>query len=102
MAAKLRQLVAAPAFEDEDTTRLAGVLNTILLASVIMTLTASVFSLLAVPDRALGVIFTITLLALEWGAWVLMRRGWIRLTCTLLVTALLDFLDRNPFVDSGT
>jgi two-component system cell cycle sensor histidine kinase/response regulator CckA len=84
----LRRLVASPVFEDEEKTRIAGVLNNISLVvlgilAVIAALTPFVFSTPAYGLVAIGLVALLML-----GMQLLIRRGRVRLAGGLFATAL--------------
>jgi two-component system cell cycle sensor histidine kinase/response regulator CckA len=84
----LRRFVASPVFEDEEKTRIAGVLNSISLAvlgilAVIAALTPFVFDTLAYGLIATGLVALLML-----GMRLLIRRGRVRLAGGLFAAAL--------------
>jgi PAS domain S-box-containing protein len=91
MLSRIRHLFAAPVFEDEEKTRTAGMLNTILLVLLVSTL--AILPILSIPfsaytviDLLIGGVLVTAILGLQF----LMRRGHVRiasvlLSCTLLV-----------------
>lgn len=88
MINRVRYWFAPPVFEDEEKTRLAALLNTILLAYIVAGFVIAGSMLLIAPEsiaRSLTVVVA-TLLAI--GEWLLMRRGYVRLTSWLLVSGL--------------
>jgi methyl-accepting chemotaxis protein len=96
MLTQIRRFLAAPVFEDEEKTRVAGLLNTILLTLFLGTLGYSAYYILALQDD--GLVSTYYILA-ETAVgilslvipWVLMRRGYVR-RASLLFTVLMGVL----------
>ena len=84
MVTRIRRILAAPRFPDEDKTRTAGLLNTLLWA-----LLAAVGSFaavgLALPRAALALAFAGAAVLAGLAALVLMRRGHVRVASLLLV-----------------
>lgn len=82
---KIRSLLAAPVFEDDEKNRSAGLLNTVLV-SLLLALAAYAVIAPALPNpgRALPVVGTTLLLAL--AALILMRRGQVRAASAFFVT----------------
>ncbi len=79
MAGRLRELIAKPRLADEEATRVAGILHTVLLASFVVCVVAGGLQLifLGVDLATLIVYPTIALLSVVLLG--LVRRGWIRL-----------------------
>ncbi len=103
MQSWMRRFIAPPVFEgDEDKTRVAGMLNTILLTVIAVTVLVSftLWVLALVPVFAL-VAFSIMPLA-EIGLLLLMRHGHVRLASGLLVSVLGVFFTANTIVYGGT
>jgi methyl-accepting chemotaxis protein len=88
MIARIRNLMAPPLFEDdEEKTRIAGLLNTILIVVLVL---VGLFGLVAIVSGS-GVsswIIELALLAVNLGLLVLMRRGKVRLSAYLLSAML--------------
>jgi two-component sensor histidine kinase len=100
--ARLRHFLAAPIFEDdEDKTRQAGVLNTILVAwmvgSVIMTATVPFMGLDVVIWLTISLLFDSTVV----GLWFVMRRGRVRLVSALLSLMLYVFFTFLTYAFGG-
>jgi diguanylate cyclase (GGDEF)-like protein/PAS domain S-box-containing protein len=98
----IRKIVAAPVFEDEEKTRVAGLLNTILL--IFATMTLVVVPCLAIIDPTtamfnlpIGAIVVVMVLGLEF----IMRRGYLRTASMLLVSFLLAVVTVVIYVFSG-
>jgi PAS domain S-box-containing protein len=101
MLSRIRHLLAAPVFEDEDKTRVASLLNVILLALVPLAMMygiASSFMFLD-PVPVLGFVSVATLLGL--GVRSLMRRGRVKLASVLLSSVLWVIITLGVFVSDG-
>ncbi len=89
MRAWTRRLLAAPVFEgDDDKTRVANLLNTLLLASLVTSLVTGIvaplpFAQPLIAVRVAGLIFLLSLVSL-----ILMRFGLVRVACVLFLTGL--------------
>jgi len=89
MVSRIRQLLAAPVFEDdEDKTRVAGLLNIILMASLVLSVMVVIASPIVFPDPVPSLVATGVLILLQLSALFLMRRGWVQLASVLLLSAL--------------
>ncbi len=98
---RIRSFLAPQIFEgDEDKTRLAGLLNTILLfiLVVLVVVTIPVLILSRSPLEGLQFIGLTALVTL--GAWILLRLGYLRLASGLFVT-LLGFLELGTLILTG-
>jgi PAS domain S-box-containing protein len=85
----IRQFFAAPVFEgDEDKTRVAGLLNTILLAYSAMIVMMGIVVLSTIPNRGLGLVIMGILILVDLGVLFLMRSGRVQLANGLLSLAL--------------
>ncbi len=88
MLNQIKRLLAPPVFEgDEDKTRLARILNTILWFSLLIWLSSSI-SLFFSPQILLGALTIGSLLLLGSGALLLMNRGYVRLVAWLFSLVL--------------
>jgi two-component sensor histidine kinase len=96
MLMQAKRLLAPPVFEDEDKTRKAGLLNTILLAALALTVISIVIDLLTVPNPVPGLIIESILILLELGILLLMRHGQVKVTrlLHLATRSLNDVLER--------
>jgi GAF domain-containing protein len=96
----IRKVFAAPVFEDEDKTRAASLLNTILLSVLAIAVMAGIITpfISTTPLRGLMAIATTILLAL--GTLFLMRRGRVRLASGLFSSAVWG-LDTLLIIGSG-
>ena len=92
MIARIRQLLAPPIFEDEEMTRRASLLNTILLAAFViaslLTLSTAFFGAAAasVPGRISAGASTAAMAVVMW---FVMRRGHVTLTSLVISSVLL-------------
>lgn len=86
MAEQRRSFLAAPLFADEETTRIAEMLNIMLL--VIAGLVSIFVVISLVTFSAANLIAEFVLLAVVAGLWVLMRTGRVRLSALLLALLL--------------
>lgn len=80
----IRQKLAPPIFEDEDKTRIAGVLNTILVALFVILIVLAL-----ITNYPLTMLITIAMAALTLAMWFVMRRGHVRLVSVLISSMLL-------------
>jgi len=79
MLDRIKQLLAPPVFaDDEDKTRIARLLNTLLLVFLVFTVAYSIVSICALPTPELTVPIMGIVALLEVGALLLMRRGYVR------------------------
>ena len=84
-----KRFVTAPTFEDGEKTRIAGLLNIILLAVfVITTILTLLVALVGTPDNRNLVVGAVTIILTLYFRYV-MHRGYVRLAATLLSTMLL-------------
>lgn len=96
----IRQFVAAPSFEgDEDRTRVASLLNTMLLTIFAATVVGSAVMVLVEPaESGFNLIFGAIMAAVVLALWSLMRRGYVQAVGALLSSALwagITFLGYN-------
>jgi len=79
MLTKIKKVMAPPVFEDENTTRVASLLNAILFATFVI---ITFFTLIMYPVETTTVISVtvgLTIGILSLVGWLVMRRGYIRL-----------------------
>ena len=90
MLARIRQFLAPPVFEDdEDKTRVASLLNVVLLTILPTTVLGSAAILVMEPGEvAFNLVFGAVLTALIVGLWFFMRRGYVREVSMLISTGL--------------
>ena len=95
MLIRIRQLLAAPVFDNEDQTRTARLLNTILLAllaAAVLTVVSILIYLPYGPPVEISSMFTllagIVLVVAIGGLLLLTRRGYVRLTSSVLLFLL--------------
>jgi GAF domain-containing protein len=79
----IRQLLAVPVFEDEDKTRIASLLNTILLTTFSLSVVFMIMAPIASPNPVFSWVATGTLMLPQLGALFLMRRGRVQLASAL-------------------
>jgi len=82
------RILAPPVFEDEDKTRVAGLLNAILLALVMVAVLFGLFSFIGFLRQEFAWACLLVTIIVRWGARALMRRGRVRLTSVLLSCAV--------------
>ena len=102
MLTRIRNLLAAPVFEDEEKTRTAKLLNVILL--ILAALTTVLLSILSFPSSAftsfnllIGGVMIAVVVGMQW----LMRRGHVRTASVLLSCALLAMTTSTIYVFGG-
>ena len=92
MITRIRSLLAAPIFEDnEDKTRLAGLLNTTLLVAMAVTAMIGIVLLLIGSDLVLGLAVVVAPVGVQMGVLLMVRAGRVRLASVLLSIALAAF-----------
>jgi len=102
MLSQIRSFLAAPVFEDEEKTRAARLLNTILL--VLTTLTILLVGILTIPSsvyRIFNLLIASAMVAVALGMKRLMRRGHVRAASLVLVCALLIMATATIYVFGG-
>jgi GAF domain-containing protein len=93
MLTRLRQVLAAPVFEDESTTRAASLLNTTLLILFVVSVVAPPMLVLAEPTGATFTLLVGAIVAvLAVGLLVLTRRGRVQAASLLLSSVLFAIL----------
>jgi GAF domain-containing protein len=97
----IRQLLAAPVFEDEETMRAASLLNTILLSVLAIAVMASIITPFISTTPLRGLVATATTVLLALGTLFLMRRGRVRLASGLFLFALWGLDTLLIFASSG-
>ena len=99
----IKQKLASPAFEDEDQTRAAALLNTLLLTLIAIILLVTPVLLYA--DSA-NIILNITLIAtmvvICLGLLILLHYGWVQLASILLLVVLLAMITLNIWFFEGS
>jgi GAF domain-containing protein len=100
MLAWIKRLLAAPVFADEEKTRVARLLNTILLVVFALVVAYGIFSLATDPSLISAVTYgAIVLLAL--GLLLLLRRGHVRLASFVLSATLWTVLTAGTYLSGG-
>lgn len=101
MWARIRRYLSPPVFPaDEEKTRVAGLLNTILLIVLLMVI---LFAIPAVLIRFSleRILLELILMSSVVGLFILMRRGRVRLAGTLLSSALLILVSIGTYISGG-
>jgi len=88
MLAQIEQLLAASVFEEEEQTRVAGLLNTILLSALVLAVLFVIAAPFVSPNPLFSIVATGALILPLLGALFLARRGHVRLTSILISGAL--------------
>jgi two-component system sensor kinase FixL len=101
MLAWIERLLTAPVFEDEDRTRVASLLNIILLAALAMTGMVGIGLLFTSLNSLPGLVAVGLLVLSEWGALFLLRRGRVRFASWLLSCLLAVFFMAVTFLFGG-
>ena len=98
----IRASMSRPIFDDEDQTRIAGFLYTIILTlgagATLYILIAQVFFISISPPLRLVVAFAVILLA---ALYILTRRGYLRLVSILLIAGLWLIQSAAVYIDGG-
>jgi len=76
----IRSVLAAPTFSDEEKSRIAYLLNIIIISSLILTITYSIVALYESPFQVYRLLMSLTLLFMTIASYALMRLGKIRAT----------------------
>lgn len=98
----MKRLLAPPVFEDdEDKTRIAGLLNTILLAAIAGMVMLIIATPLVSADLATLGVYEGALVALVLSALFLMRRGYVRLASVLSTFGIWAYLTLAIFAFGG-
>ncbi len=85
MLKPIGHFLAAPVFEgDEDKTRTASLLNTILLTMLALAATFGIFSLITFPDPVPNLVAASVVVLVQLGALFVMRRGRVQLASVLV------------------
>ena len=102
MPDRVRRLLAPPVFEDdEEKTRTAGLLNTILLAGLTLQAVMCIGLLALTPDPLQALASNVVLTLFLLGAIFLMRRGHVRFASGLLTSVLGGFFILMGFMSGG-
>lgn len=91
---KFMQLIAPPIFEDENKTRVASLLNTILWLVISLTIISSILTLVIDENPIPSLIFITTIALLEFGMLLLNRWGYVKIASflfSILIWAALAF-----------
>jgi signal transduction histidine kinase len=98
---KIRDHLAPPFFEDEEERRVAGLLNTILLAAMATAVTAGIALLFMLPGTLYLSVVLASMFLVEVISLFLMRRGQVRLAGGLFTLALWVVGTTVVFVSGG-
>jgi PAS domain S-box-containing protein len=101
MFTRIRHFLAPPVFEDEDKTRVAGLLNVISLAVLPLSVMYGIASLFIYPDPVPVLAFIGIVVLLGLGALSLMRSGRVRFACVSLSFALWGIVTLGVFDFGG-
>ena len=88
MLMRLRLLLAPPVFADEEQTRVAALLNTMTLSSLVLFALRGLISLVFHPHPLPLMAVAGLMMVLAVVVWLLTRRGHVRLACLLFPGAL--------------
>ncbi|MBC7251598.1 MAG: hypothetical protein H5T62_15130 [Anaerolineae bacterium] len=97
----LRRWFAPPVFEDEEKTRIATLLNAILIAGLSLQAVMCLGLLALTPDPLPGLASNGMLISFLLSAWFLMRRGHVRLASSLVAGVLAVFFVFMAFMSGG-
>jgi GAF domain-containing protein len=87
MLTRIRQLLTPPVFEgDDDRTRVAGLLNIILLSILAIATAIGIAGPFVLPAPVLGAAVTVPMILLCLGALVLMHRGYVQFASLIAVS----------------
>jgi hypothetical protein len=88
MVAPLRRLLAAPMFAEEEDTRVAGILHTILVAAVTLCSAAGLLQLLVQGPHSPALLVYAALILVSLGLLALVRRGNLQLAGSVFLLSL--------------
>lgn len=101
MWARVRQILSPPVFpEDEEKTRAASFLNTILLIVLLIVLVFASLTFLITLDFV-RILIEIFLILVSLGILFLMRRGYVRLASIIFSSALLIIVSIGTYLSGG-
>lgn len=100
MFTRIRQFLAAPVFEDEDKTRVARLLNTVLWAFVAVMLVYGIVALV-LPNPIAALPLVAIVIATGVGSFVLLRRGHVQAAGLLFSSAIWFFLTMEAIFFDG-
>ncbi len=101
MFPRISQIFSPPVFEDEEQTRVAGLLNAILFGTLGVTLAVIFLQPLYSPDPAPRLLFIAMFALLEVGGLLMIRRGRVSAVVNLLPAAMWLLLTAITFVSGG-
>lgn len=100
MLTRLRQWLAAPVFQDEEETRIAGLLNTVLVSALVLAVVAAILMPL-VLNPLTGWLVVAVWVAIMGGSLFLLRLGRVRLAGGLFTLAMWTFSTTLTFLSGG-
>lgn len=99
---RFRRLIAPPVFEeDEDKTRVAALLNVILLIVAGLVALYMLVTLVTEANLVIGLAIEGTMLLVALGLLVLMRRGWVRRAALILSLLLWGLITVGTYLYGG-
>ncbi len=102
MVSRLQKWLAAPQFADENKTRVAGLLNFMLLAGVVVTVVSSLILLFAAPQSLPNLLISATAIAIYTGGLFAVRRGFVKPTSHLFIWVVWALLTAANVIQGGT
>lgn len=101
MVSWIRRFVSPPIFPDEDRTRIARLLNVMLLAILVSATAFALIMPLVEPDRLYSLALIVGVIFLVLFLWVLMRRGRLRMASLLLVFVMWSIMTASMLTSGG-
>ena len=97
----IRDFLSPPVFpEDEEKTRIASLLNTILLIVLLMAVVFAIPSFIVTPSLA-RILIEVTLILVVFGLLVLLRRGRVRLSSAIFTSILFVIVSVGTYAAGG-
>jgi len=101
MWARTRKILFPPVFPaDEEKTRVAGMLNTILLIVLLMVVAFTIPAFIITPSLQ-RILVELVLILAAVGMLILMRRGYVRLTSAIFSSILLIVVSIGTYISGG-
>ena len=101
MWARFRKFLSPPVFPaDEEKTRVAGMLNTILLIVLLMVVAFTLPTFTITPSLQ-RILVELVLILATVGVFILMRRGYVRSASVILVSVLLVVVSIGTYMSGG-
>ena len=101
MVALLRRLLAAPTFAEEEDTRVAGILHTILVASAVLATLTGLVELIALDHHQPSLLVIPALVVLSLSLLALVRRGRLQLVGTVFLLSLWAVINLGALTYGG-